>query len=422
MSALPALLFAACVLISAFFSSAETAFIGTRPYTLADLEKKGSKRAGLVRRMLGRTDDFLATILIGNTLANAAAASLATAIISALLPGARGTVLYATAATTVLLLFFSEINPKIYAAYNPVRLALLFAWPVRFFMVAFYPFVKAFTFISGLLFGRSGSGRSPLTRALSEDETRVLLNGGVKGMSAYRTKMIDEILDLGSLSVREIMTPRTAIKALEIGAGREPILETVLGEEFSRFPVYRGRLDHIEGLIHTKDIIPFLVRGETIDLPRLLRPPFFIPESASAEKALLQMKENAVHMAFVVDEFGNVEGLLTLEDILEEIVGDIQDEYDVQEEDWCSPLPGGATLIKGAAAVKDVNERLGLELPESAGYTTLAGFFLSEFGRLPREKDAFVHGRRRFVVERMNKRHISQVRVEPLESESGDRP
>ena len=417
MSVLPVILFAACVLLSAFFASAETAFIGTNPYTLAYLEKKGSRRAAVVKKTLGRIDDFLATILIGNTLVNTAAASLATYVLATLHPAGHGTILYATGATTVLLLFFSEINPKIYAAYNPLKLALVFAWPVRLFIIVFYPFVKAFTFLSSLIFRKSGEDRPQLARSLSEEETRAILTGGIKGMSAFRKKMIDEILDLGSRPVKEIMTPRPAVKALEIGASREQILETVLSEEFSRLPVYRGRLDLIEGLIHTKDIIPFLVRGEEISLSRFLRKPFFIPESASAEKALVQMKENAVHLAFIVDEFGNMEGILTLEDILEEIVGDIQDEYDVKEEAWFVSLSPGAFQIKGAAAVKDINERLPLRIPENAGYTTLAGFFLYEFGRLPREKDALVYDGRRFIVERMNKRHISQIHVEPLDAE-----
>jgi putative hemolysin len=172
MSLPPVLLFAACVLLGAFFASAETAFIGANPYTLAYLEKKGSRRAVVVRKTLSRTDDFLATILIGNTLANTAAASLATYIMATLLTGAHSIILYATAASTLLLLFFSEINPKIYAAYNPLKLALAFAWPVRFFMLAFYPFVKAFTFLSSLIFRKSRRGGRPrMAGALSEDET-----------------------------------------------------------------------------------------------------------------------------------------------------------------------------------------------------------------------------------------------------------
>jgi putative hemolysin len=423
MSLVPVLLFAACVLLSAFFSSSETAFISANPYTLEYLEKQGSRRAGLVRRILARLDDLITALLIGNTLVNAAAASLATYIISTLLPGNPQVVLLATAATTVLLLIFAEINPKIYAAYNPHKLAFLFARPVRGVMVLFTPLVKAFTFVSSLLFRKSRERSPSLSRTITEDETKIFLTTGVQGMSAFRKKMISEILDLASRPIRDIMTPRPRIKALDINAPQDQVLETILSEEFSRFPVYRGRLDHIEGLIHTKDIIPYLIRREPIELHRFLRKPFYIPESASVESALVQMRESAVHLAFVIDEFGNMEGLVTLEDLIEEIVGDIQDEYDVKEEEGWSPLPGGGWMIKGAATVKDLNERLELRLPESADYATLAGFFLLEFGRIPREKDALDFGGRRFTVERMAKRHISLIRVEPRPGgESGGRP
>ncbi len=412
----PALLFAACLVLSAFFSSSETAYIGSNPYTVEYLEKKGSPRAGMVRRILGRIDDFLAAILIGNTLVNAAAASLATYILTQLLPGNRYIVGLATILTTLLLLFFSEINPKIYAAYNPHKLAFLFAWPVRGFMILFSPLVRAFTFISSLIFRHSRETSPSMAKALSEDESKILLTTGVKGMSAFRKKMIAEIIDLASRPVKEIMTPRPRIKAIEISAPQTQVLEIIQSEQFSRFPVYRGRLDHLEGLIHTKDLIPSFIRGEKIDLSRFLRKPFFVFESASVEKVLLQMQESAVHMAFVIDEFGNMEGLVTLEDLIEEIVGDIRDETDVKEEEWFTILPDGAILVQGAAAVKDINERLPLHLPEHTDYSTLAGFFLFEFGRIPHEKDALDHGGRRFTVEKMAKRHISQIRVGPASS------
>jgi putative hemolysin len=387
MSLVPVLLFAACVLLSAFFSSSETAFVASNPYTLEYLEKKGSRRAALVRRILARLDDLITVILIGNTLVNAAAASLATYIISSLLPGNPRVILLATAATTVLLLFFGEINPKIYAAYNPHKLAFLYARPIRGLMLLFAPLVKAFTFVSSLIFRRSRERSPGLNRTISEDETKIFLTTGVQGMSAFRKKMIAEILDLASRPIRDIMTPRPRIKALDINAPQEQVLEIILREEFSRFPVYRGRLDHIEGLIHTKDIIPFLIRREPVELQRFLRKPFYIPESVSVEGAL------------------------------------VQDEYDVKEEDGWTPLPGGGWTIKGAAPVKDLNEKIGLGLPESADYATLAGFFLLEFGRIPREKDMLLYGSRRFTVERMAKRHISLIRVEPeAPGASGVRP
>jgi putative hemolysin len=409
----PILLFLLFVLLAAFFSASETAFLSSNPYTLDYLHAKGSKRAGAVKTILARVDDFLATILIGNTLVNVAAASLATSVVAGLVPhNQNAAVLLATVATTILLLFFSEINPKIYAAYNPLKLSFLFARPIRALMIVLFPFVKAFTALSGWLFPKAGRETRGAARAISEEETKILLTTGVKGISAYRKKMIAEIMDIASRPVKEIMTPRPQIRAIEVTAPESQILDTIMSEEFSRFPVYRGRLDRIEGLIHTKDVIPYLTARKPLDLAAILRPPLFIPESASVEKILIQLQESAVHMAFVVDEFGNMEGLVTLEDIIEEIVGDIRDEYDAREEEWLTPAGEGAYLIKGATAIKDLNERLPLNIPESGDYTTLAGFFLYEFGRIPREKDGLTFKGARFSVEKMTKRHITLIRVE----------
>jgi putative hemolysin len=410
------LLFLFFILLSAFFSSSETAFIGSNPYTIGYLEKKGSRRAGLVKKILSRVDDLLATIVIGNTLVNVAAASLATYIFVSLIPETKTAVILATTVTTLILLFFSEINPKIYAAYHPLKTSFFFARPIRGFMVLFYPFAKALTFLSSLIFRVPGETGAAVGRAMTEEETKILLTSGIRGMSAFRKKMIAEILDIAARPVKNIMTPRPQVKAIEVGASKQQILETVLNEGFSRFPVYRGRLDFIEGLVHTKDIIPYLADGREIDLGRILRKPFFVPETASVEKVLLQMKENAVHLAFVVDEFGNMEGIVSLEDIVEEIVGDIQDEHDDQAEAWYTRTAERVFVVKGSAAVKDVNRTLMLELPESAEYTTLAGFFLCEFGRIPHEKDRLVYKDREFTVERMSKRHIGLIRIEPKRS------
>jgi putative hemolysin len=400
------------VLLSAFFSSSETAFIASNRTTLESLEAKGSKKAGRVRLILARVDRFLATILIGNTLVNAAVASLATYVVGTYVADREKAVLLATIATTLLLLIFAEINPKVYAANHPLKIALLFSRPIRALMIVLHPVVKGFMLISGLLFpedkGRAGAPQG----AISIDETKILLARGVKGVSAFGRNMIAEILDIAARPVKEIMTPRPAVKAVEIGMTRDQVLEIVQSEGFSRFPVYRGRLDHIEGLIHTKDLIPALIDRKDLDLPALLRKPFFVPESAPVEKALLQMQENAVHLAFVVDEFGNMEGIVTLEDIIEEIVGEIRDESDGAEEALVVPAGENAWLIKGSVRIKDLNKALSLGLPESGDYSTLAGFFLGEFGRIPREGDSIVHGDHRLAVEKMAKRHIGLVRVE----------
>ena len=400
------------VLLSAFFNSSETAFIASNRTTLESLEAKGSKAAGRVRRILARVNDFLTTILVGNTLVNAAAASLATYIAGTLVADREQAVLAATIATTLIILVFSELNPKIYATRHPVKTAMLLSRPIRWLMAALFPVVKAFTLLTGLIFPERKDGAGSSSGAISVDETRILLKRGVTGVSAFGRNMITEILDIAATPVKEIMTPRPAVKAVEIGMTRDQVLGLVRSEGFSRYPVYRGRLDHIEGLIHAKDILSALVDRPDFDLPALVRKPFFVPESAPVEKALLQMQQNAVHLAFVVDEFGNMEGIVTLEDILEEIVGEILDESDIAEEAIATPAGDRAWHVKGSARIKDLNKSIALGLPESGDYSTLAGFFLAEFGRIPREGDSVVRGALTLTVERMAKRHIGLVRVE----------
>ncbi|MGB2764474.1 MAG: hemolysin family protein [Candidatus Aminicenantaceae bacterium] len=419
----PALiLFFLFLLLSAFFSSSETSFIVASPYKLDYLEKKGSRRAELVKRLLKKADNLLATILIGNTLVNAAAASVATFIFVSLIQNKNHAILFATLTTTILILILSEITPKTYAAYNPIKISFLFVQPIRFFVIIFFPFVKAFTFISSLIFPSSIKKRSGFSRSLNEEEIKVLLTKGIKGMSSLRKKMISGVLDIASRPVSEIMIPRPQVRAIEIKSSKQQILEMILSDGFSRFPVYRGRLDNIEGVIHAKDIIPYLVDNKEFNIRNILRKPFFIPESASLEKTLLQMQETTNHLVFIVDEFGNMEGIVTLEDIIEEIVGEIRDEYDLKEEDLIIQIEENVYAVKGRTSVKDINQRLALSIPEKREYSTLAGFLLSEFGKIPRENEIINYKNYKFVVEKMIKRHINLIRLilEPEKDEPKD--
>ena len=407
------LLFLLFLILSAFFSSSETAFLASNPYTLESMENNGSKKARLVREVLSRIDGLLATILIGNTLVNAAAASLATYIFVSLIPNKNQAVLLATLMTTILLLFFGEINPKTFAAHNPIKTAFLFVQPLRFVIAAFSPLVWVFSFLSRLFFPSTRGRPAGIAGGFNEEEVRVLLSSGVRGMSSPRRKMISGILDIGSRPVKEILVPRPQVKAIEVDSTFDQVLEAIRSAGFSRYPVYRGRLDNVEGLLHAKDVIPFIMDHIDFSLRSILRGPFFVPESASMEKVMLQMQENAVHMAFVVDEFGNMEGIVTLEDIIEEIVGDIRDEHDDKYEEWYTRPAEGVFVIKGSSAVKEINEMLPIKLPEKNDYTTLAGFFLYEFGRIPKEKESFEFEGCQFIVEKMNKRHISLIRIVP---------
>jgi len=405
------LLFFLFLLLSAFFSSSETAFIAANPYRIDYLEKKGSKSAKLVRKMLRRVDDLLATILIGNTLVNTAAASIATFIFVSFMPSNKNqAVILATVVTTFLILVFSEITPKTYAAYNPVKLSFLFVQPVRFFITIFYPLVKIFTLVTRLIFPsqRKTAGRYP---SLNEEEIKVLFSMGVKGMSSLRKKMISGVLEIGSRPIREIMVPRPKVVAIEIESLPVQILDLIRTAGFSRFPVYKGRLDNVKGIIHAKDIIPYLIDNNEINIKELLRKSLFVPELASLENVLIQMQESATQLVFVVDEFGNVEGIVTLEDIIEEIVGEIQDEYDAKQEKLIIKANENIYFVRGNTAIKEVNQEIPIDIPVTGEYTTLAGFYLNEFGKIPKDGDVLEYKGHSFEVKKMRKRHIELIKI-----------
>jgi len=410
---LPALiLFSLFLLLSAFFSSSETAFIATAPFKIKPLEKEGNRKAKLVRKMSAKIDNLLATILIGNTLVNAAAASIATSIFVSFIPDKNQAVLYATILTTFLILIFSEITPKTYAAHDPVKLSLLFVRPLRFFVVVFYPVVKAFMSFSRLVFPSLKKKDFGMAHALSEKEIKFLLSMGIKGMSTLRKKMIDAILEIGSRPVKEIMIPWSQTKTVEINAPMEEILHLIQSEGHSRFPVYRESLDNIAGVIHAKDLIPSLVKGKEHNLEDLLRPPLFIPESSSLESTLRMMLDRARHLVFIVNEFGNIGGIVTMEDILEEIVGEIQDEHDPEVEELITRTAKDVYVLKGKISINELNKKLSLGLPLKKEYTTLAGYFLNEFGRIPKKGDTLDYNGYSLTVEKMAKRHIETIRID----------
>jgi len=406
-------LFAFLVILYAFFSAAETSLIAVNPYALQHREKAGSKRAALVRKMKARTNEFLATILIGNTLVNVAASAIATSLCIKLIPNQSKALLVATLGTTLVILIFAETAPKTFAAQSPLKTALFLGYPIRGLMVLLYPLIKALSFVTGILVPSSRKRDAYTAVQLNEEETRIALRAGARGLSSLRRRIVSGALDIGYRPVKEIMIPRPEIKAIEIDARIEDILTALRSNGYSRYPVYRGRLDNIEGIVHSKDIAGYLIDNKNIIIKDIMRKPMFVPELASLEKVLLQMQEKAVHMALVVDEFGNVDGLVTLEDIIEEIVGEIQDEHDGQIEDWYTRLDAGRFLVAGAVPVKQINGLVALAIPEKKDYTTLAGFFLYEFGRLPREKDSLEFNGFRLTVEKMIKRRIAQIEIAP---------
>ena len=365
-----------------------------------------------MRKLTSKIDDLLATILIGNTLVNAAAASIATSVLVSFIPDKNQAVLYATVVTTFLILFFSEITPKTYAVYNPMKLSLLFAQPLRIFMHVFSPLVKSFTFFFRFVSPSSEKKELGMIRSLNEEEIRIMLSMGTKGMSSLRKKMISGILDIGSQPIRNIMTPKSQLRALEVNFSLKKILSFIQTEGHSRFPVYREQQDNILGVIHVKDIIPCLVGSKDFNIVEFLRQPLFVPEVASQENVLRIMQKTNNPLSLVVDEYGHIKGVVTIEDIIEEIVGEIRDEYDSEDENLITQLEENTYMVKGQISIKELNQELSLDLPSNGNYTTLAGFFLNEFRRIPRKGDSLNYKGHKFVVEKMLKRYIAIVRIE----------
>lgn len=407
-------LFLLFLLLSAIFSSSETAFISLNPYTLEYLDSRGSKKARLIRKSLTRINDLLATILIGNTLVNAAAASIATSIFVSFYPNDNQAVVLATLFTTLLILMFGEINPKILAAHRPVKISFMAIYFIRAVYFLFYPLIKFFGLLPRIFLPEGEKTGSVFSHHLSEEEVRLVITSGVKGLSRLRKKMLAGVLDLSNRPVREIMVPRTRVKALEVNSTLDEVIKAIQENGFSRYPVYRETIDNIEGLFHAKDILPYLNSNREFHLAHCLRKPLFVPELATIEKVLLQMQEQAIHLAFVVDEFGSFEGIVSFEDIIEEIVGDIRDEYDRPVEDWYQKISEDEYIIKGSASIKEINEKLNLGIPEKKYYTTLAGFFLYHYGHLPEEKTSIRIKNLNFTVEKMIKRHVSLIRIKVI--------
>jgi len=251
------ILFVTCLVLFAFFSAAETSFIAANPYALQYREKSGSRRAALVRRMRARLNEFLATIMIGTTLVNVAASAVATSICLTLIPDRGRAVLAAMLVTTLVILVFAETTPKTLAAQSPLRTALGLSYPVRGLMILLYPLVKALSFLTGLMVPSSRHVHEFPAAPLTEEETRIALHAGARGLSALRQRIVSGALDIGSRPVKQVMVPRPEIKAIEIGSGRDDILTTLRSSGYSRYPVYRSRLDNIEGIVTARTLSRF---------------------------------------------------------------------------------------------------------------------------------------------------------------------
>jgi putative hemolysin len=395
-------------LMSAFFSLAETAILSSNRYKLKHLAMQGNRRAQRLVTWLDAPEKLLATILLGNNFASIGAATVSASLVARWVY--QQYLDYALAAETIVLtiviLLFCELGPKALAARHPEKISLRIVIPIEICMKLFYPITNHGVRFAGFFFrsvrprGEGISGSAP-----TDAELRALINGNPQ----EGAKMLERVLEFAERQVKDVMVPRMEVTALDISTPLDEILLIVESTRYSRYPVYQGVLDNIVGILHGKDLMPYLHYPKTFRLSQLLRKPVFIPDTAKLNNSVKMLQNAQTHLGIVVDEHGGMEGIVTLEDLIEQIVGEIQDEHDV-EVDSVVPHPDGSVLIDASISAREFNERLGMNVPETGQYVTLAGFLLARSGRLMKETEEVEFEGSHFRVEQMIGRRIMRVR------------
>lgn len=393
--------------LSAFFSGSETALMSLDRLRVKYLVQKKRPGADHLEALLAQPDRLLGTLLVGNNLVNIAASVFATTLFVELF-AERGE-LFTILILTPVLLIFSEVSPKAYAARFPEKVSFAVLRPILAVLWLLAPVVWLVTAIPRVMNRLFGSEAA--RTALSEDEIRSIITMGEETgvVAREQRRMLHGVFELAQIRVRDVMIPRTEVVGIEVGSSFEEALQIARESRHSRFPVYEESLDSIIGIIHSKEILDYVGRAEDFSLRRLARPPYFVPESKRIETLLQSFRRKRVHLAVVVDEYGGVEGIVTLEDIVEQIVGEIQDEYDVEEVLFRELAPG-RYLVDGSASLRTVNRRFGLQLSEEHA-NTLAGFLLRTMGSIPREGDSCKSNGTVFTVRKVVDRRIEEIEM-----------
>jgi CBS domain containing-hemolysin-like protein len=299
------------------------------------------------------------------------------------------------------------------------KFSLIAARPLELFAKVFSPILWVLNY-AGRLVGKLIGLTSSLdhTSVYTEDEIRQLITLSQEGgqINEEERTLINKVFEFSETTVKEAMIPRTEIVAVPETSSLDEISNCFATSGYSRVPVYRGSLDEIAGFIHSKDLVGYMLKPKSFKLAEILHKPNYVVDTAHLEDVLRQMQKEKFHFGFVVDEHGGVEGIITLEDLLEEIVGDISDEHDEEVNEQIDPQPDGSYLLDGSLAVRDLNRRLELNVPVSEGYTTIAGFLMSEAGQILDEGDLVPFNGHIFKIEKVDNRRIQQVRMEKVES------
>ncbi|HKU54751.1 MAG TPA: HlyC/CorC family transporter [Rhizomicrobium sp.] len=414
--------------VSAFFSGSETALTAVSRGRMHQLEKDGSRAAANVNRLVENRERLIGSVLLGNTFINILASSLMTAALEDQL-GPRA-VAITTGLMTVVILIFAEVLPKTLAIARTDRFALFVALPLRLVVSVLAPIVAAVQWVVWrvlYLFGvGDGEGESTTEEAHEDIRGSVELHHREGNVEREHRDMIGGILDLRELTVGDVMLHRTNMASLDADMPQRELLDAAIASHHSRIPLWRGDPENIVGILSTKHLAQALVEQkgnlDAIDIPALAAPPWYVPDTTSLEEQLAAFREHKSHFGLVVDEYGALQGLVTLEDILEEIFGSIPDEHAVKTRPDVRRRPDGSYLVDGTVPVRDLNRELDWRLPEDDA-TTVAGLVIAQSGTIPETGQRFAFFGYTFEIMRRHRNQITALRiVPPLKAASLPRP
>ena len=414
-----ALLLGAIVLLlmmSAFFSGSETALTAASRARLHAMEKEGNRRAGLVNRLIADKERLIGTILLGNNLVNILASALATSAFLTLF-GQAG-VAYATLAMTILVVIFAEVLPKTYAIIHSDRVALKVAPVLRPLIFIFAPIANIVQRLVGILLQIFVRERGEKALSAHEELRGVIdLHHKEGEVVKHDRDMLGGILDLKDLDVSDIMVHRTNMVTINADDPPQKILDMLVKSPYTRIPLWRGQPENIIGVLHAKDVLRARLKApdrpvSELDFTKIATPPWFVPETTGLKSQLNAFLKRKLHFALVVDEYGEVMGLVTLEDILEEIVGEISDEHDIVVR-GVRPQPMGAYHVDGSVGIRDLNRYLDWNLPDEEA-TTIAGLVIHEAQTIPEPGQRFTFHGYDFEVLRKQRNRITALRITPV--------
>ncbi len=398
------------LLLSGFFSSAETALFSISKAKAIHLAKQKGPANKLIRKMKADPHRLLSTILIGNNLVNVGASAIATAITIDLF--ASHAVGIATGVMTFLILIFGEIFPKSIATRNNILIARLVIFPLYWLSILFTPLIVFLNFIPKL------TGKMHKKPIVTEEElmTFVEVVEEEGGIEEEEKELIENIFEFDDTNASEIMAPRADMFVIDVN--EELKLEEIVKSGFTRIPVIDGDIDHVVGILNIKDLLKHQATSDAaIDVRKIMRGPYFVPENKKLDNLLQQFKKRKQHMAIVVDEHGGVSGLITLEDALEEIVGEITDETDTVEPHIVKTRPNEWRVL-GKSEIDEVNEIIEMNIPDSREYDTFSGYVLDQIGRIPQEKEEIPLGHFLITVKEMDGNRIREYIVRQSEVET----